>query len=711
MKLRLLGLLSVVAAIVMATSADVFAAKAKWEMYGMSPRMLTNLGVKMDWKNWTPSSEVRNVARGTRVWMNATIDSGTASTYAWTIVSKPVGSATTLDSASKSITSFVPDSSGFYVIGVTVNALTFSDTLWVGTYAGVGTVTNTSFTAGTPSGTKQCGNCHNSDGPGSVKVPGWATTAHAQRLKWDLTGKIISHGAPVNDASCEQCHTTGYNTMSTAGGWFELWKANNFTNPDSSKHFVMYDTSGAMWNALSDPMKQLGGITCEACHGPALTGHNKAHLGANVSTKDGVCGQCHDNLPYQPNVKQWMTSGHGLLPLTNEDNISSTTCMQCHSGTGFIKYVKIKTKGDTTQKYTASDAFQPINCATCHDPHNGNNNPRFLRIAKMDTLGNGWGIDFGGKGQLCMNCHRSRRGNAETYVLVVHKDRMNPHGNPQTDMLAGRNAVEYDSTVFRGVATHKHLEDACVDCHMQPAPSNAPNLLGGHSWKMSGKDTAGVKTDNVGACKTCHGDIEDFDGIKASRDYDGNGKIEGVQSEVRGLLAKVATAIAANGGAVDTTGAPMQDSVHQLTLKLRKAIYNWYFVKNDGSYGVHNAKYAFNLLTAALNDLNGNGPFGGIAQSIGLPNGFALEGNYPNPFNPTTTIRFSIPQASDVRLTVYDMSGATIKVLVADPLTAGRYEVTWDGTTGLGTPAGSGVYFCRLTAGSYSATTKMIMMK
>jgi hypothetical protein len=107
-----------------------------------------------------------------------------------------------------------------------------------------------------------------------------------------------------------------------------------------------------------------------------------------------------------------------------------------------------------------------------------------------------------------------------------------------------------------------------------------------------------------------------------------------------------------------------------------------------------------------------------IEPETGLPGEFSLSQNYPNPFNPTTRIRFQIPQAGDVRLTVYDHLGREVGILVDAWLDAGTYDVAFDA---LRSPGGggrlatgalaSGVYLYRLRAGSYDATRKMVIVK
>lgn len=89
-----------------------------------------------------------------------------------------------------------------------------------------------------------------------------------------------------------------------------------------------------------------------------------------------------------------------------------------------------------------------------------------------------------------------------------------------------------------------------------------------------------------------------------------------------------------------------------------------------------------------------------------IPETFALEQNYPNPFNPTTTIRFQVPVLSDVTLTVYDVLGREVETLVNDSKGAGVYEVTWNAAN-----LSSGVYYYRLTAGSFSDVKKLLLLK
>ena len=95
-----------------------------------------------------------------------------------------------------------------------------------------------------------------------------------------------------------------------------------------------------------------------------------------------------------------------------------------------------------------------------------------------------------------------------------------------------------------------------------------------------------------------------------------------------------------------------------------------------------------------------------------LPTAFSLASNFPNPFNPTTTIEYALPQATDVALTVYNVVGQPVRTLVAEHQSAGRYAVEWDATDYSGHRLSSGLYFYRLQAGGeFVEVKKMLLLK
>ena len=111
-------------------------------------------------------------------------------------------------------------------------------------------------------------------------------------------------------------------------------------------------------------------------------------------------------------------------------------------------------------------------------------------------------------------------------------------------------------------------------------------------------------------------------------------------------------------------------------------------------------------LTIDLSDLFGSG------KVIPTPTEFALAHNYPNPFNPATTIQYALPQAADVELTVYNVVGQVVRTLVAEHQGAGRYTVEWDATDDGGHSVSAGLYLYRLQAGGeFAQVKKMLLLK
>jgi hypothetical protein len=89
-----------------------------------------------------------------------------------------------------------------------------------------------------------------------------------------------------------------------------------------------------------------------------------------------------------------------------------------------------------------------------------------------------------------------------------------------------------------------------------------------------------------------------------------------------------------------------------------------------------------------------------------IPQTYNLYQNYPNPFNPTTTIQFSIPERTNVKLSIFDVLGREIQTIVNDELSAGTYKFNFNANY-----LSSGIYFYRLDAGKFSSVKKMILMK
>lgn len=279
-------------------------------------------------------------------------------------------------------------------------------------------------------------------------------------------------------------------------------------------------------------------------------------------------------------------------------------------------------------------------------------------------------------------------------------------------MLYGSNASQQEST-FVGINTHASLEGGCNTCHMQKRKSNldgSGNMLANHTFSMTDTTYGTGVWKPTDACTPCHGEIEDFNDIRAFYDFDRNGRIEGVQTEIQGLMTQLKARLPQrNGEVVGGSTVTAADSALIINnLGALRGIYAYKFVEEDRSKGVHNSKYAVRILYQAL----GWTPLtNSVKQLPGTATEFALAQNYPNPFNPTTNIRFSLPSDQRVTLQVFDITGSLVKTILDETLRSGNAEATWDGTNSSGAKVASGMYLYRLRAGNVVMTKKMVMMK
>ncbi len=165
----------------------------------------------------------------------------------------------------------------------------------------------------------------------------------------------------------------------------------------------------------------------------------------------------------------------------------------------------------------------------------------------------------------------------------------------------------------------------------------------------------------------------------------------------------------APGKLVFTFNAPTQLSGN---FELGNILVNY----NDTKGDIHiNTTYSYdgiNQIPGPVITFNPNG-----VESNEKPTKFVLEQNYPNPFskgsggNPTTTIRFKIPNKEFVSLKIYDILGREVKTLMAENKTPGVYSLKWNGEDNFGNKVSSGVYFYRIKAGNFINVKKMVLLK
>jgi hypothetical protein len=424
----------------------------------------------------------------------------------------------------------------------------------------------------TPSfvGAQTCNGCH----PATYQL--WAGTLHSRALQ-----TLNAEGMGTNP-TCLVCHTVGYNTSIANGGYDE------------------------------QAVARLAGVQCENCHHPGnLHAASPTTQAMVLDTTAASCGVgpngCH-NGAHHPTYDEWKGSAHAHLV---EDGAvamegGSSGCNKCHNGLRAVRYLDDPANTQGFDYSVAPTDTVAIGCPVCHDPH-GNGNPGQLRNAVNDiALPDGTHPAIG-SGRLCIACHNGRRAPSAINTQVQNgTSRMGPHHSLQGDMLVGVDAYNAVAPGFH-FATSRHvgIQDGCVNCHNHHRPEDTP-VYTGHDFRPT-----------VQACEFCHGTIADFNDIKAKKDYDGDGTIEGIRSEVTALadtLAHVIIRATANPAFRDSLQTYYNAGSFELaagkaawtTVAQRAAAYNYFYVEFDGSTGIHNPTYAIQLLQQSIWSLDPN---------------------------------------------------------------------------------------------------------
>ncbi|MBU6410088.1 MAG: hypothetical protein KGR98_06855 [Verrucomicrobia bacterium] len=569
------------------------------------------------------SGGLLNAGLGQPFYLEADVALGIAdvTNVSWTLASRPAGSTAALtnsplgaavpvygpanqlvsEAASRML--LRPDVAGPYTVTVTIQT------------ASEGSTNLTlHLTGGTYDGWTTCAYCHQGDVQAPDKVDPWLQTGHATMFSRGIDGLIYKYYG----YSCVQCHTLGYDLNDTAynGGFDDVATQLGWTFPT-----VLTNGNWASMESNYPTLAALANIQCENCHG-AGSEHAYSTYGGfgntnyiTVSMSSGDCAQCHDDPPHHNTVAEWDNSLHAI---TTRHPAGSADCVGCHTGTGFEQ----RMDGVTNNLDTS---YVSINCQTCHEPHGETaptNNLHLIRAMTDVTLMDGTVITNGGEGLLCMQCHHSRE-DAATYATSYHPY-FGPHHGPQADMLAGANGFTYGQSIPSSAHIYA-VTNLCVTCHMQSVNTSVTvdgvlplyQHAGGHTFLPS-YDSGTNNVDLTTACQQCHGNTIGSSFDFPLQDYDGDGVVEGVQTEVQNLLNKLSTLLPNASGVVDgqvKTPSPTSS----WTAPQLEADYNWQFVNNDGSLGIHNTAYAVGLLKASIANLTG------VTVTGGLPDAWVLQ--------------------------------------------------------------------------------------
>jgi hypothetical protein len=427
-------------------------------------------------------------------------------------------------------------------------------------------------------GSETCLECH---------APVLKTQIHTRHAAAFSNARFEADGGQTNK-SCLACHTVGFDLPT------------GFLNQPKTPH--------------------LAGVQCENCHGPAAlheANPDDPSVRPRVEVASQVCGACH-NGPWHPTFDEWTDSAHVLvtnLLVTNFNasnemvvtnlNLNAANqinhCGRCHSGSVRVSLLE-------TNPLPAGDADIGIVCATCHDPHQTNANPAQLRNPIVST--NDYFMPTNGTFaklykpdvNICAQCH-NHAGASWT------NNECEPHHSAQYNMLLGAiGELETGLAPYQPGAHALAVTNQCVGCHMQTTPfvSEAQPAVTGHSFKVESYDV----------CINCHFTtpspinelLMSFLVMAWTNSIDS--EVQTVKFDLDYWATNAAPASLAKYGTLAweyttpgglSSGGPGPNAKEQLLIpeNIRKARFNLYVVRNDGTLGIHNPAYAGTLLEAA----------------------------------------------------------------------------------------------------------------
>ena len=154
-------------------------------------------------------------------------------------------------------------------------------------------------------------------------------------------------------------------------------------------------------------------------------------------------------------------------------------------------------------------------------------------------------------------------------------------------------------------------------------------------------------------------------------------------------------------GAIVDYDTTITDTVLQTTPP-ENGTYQWFVTVTD-SYGATTVSDTFTV-TFDITPVS-------VEEGTGLPKEFAVHQNYPNPFNPNTIIRYDMPEAAHVTVSIYNLLGERVSTLLDGKIPAGYHQVVWNSTDEAGRPVSSGIYFYRVMTEKNVAIKRMVLLR
>ncbi len=322
------------------------------------------------------------------------------------------------------------------------------------------------------------------------------------------------------------------------------------------------------------------GIQCASCHNP------------DVDTTYFIAGRAY----------QWAQSKHAN---GGDSERNGSSCAGCHTSEGFVQ----RMNGETvTNQYVPS----PPGCFACHSPHS-RGNFTLRKATPVTLLSNIDGVpdatfDYG-KGNLCAQCHMPRSTSPKmpsnpgaTDTLRITSSRWYSHYGVQSQMLSGNGGYQFPGYTYTGNSNHTTnaviMQEGCPTCHMAEQsypPAQGTGKAGGHTMNIHYEVEGGGEVPLLTGClqSGCHPSSFSADDMHLVQ--------QGIEDSLDALHDELLSRgwITAGGSVNASSSSPLL-----ITPAVKAgALYNYFFIEHDLSEGIHNTKYARELLASSLEEL------------------------------------------------------------------------------------------------------------
>jgi len=312
---------------------------------------------------------------------------------------------------------------------------------------------------------------------------------------------------------------------------------------------------------------------------------NESFDSTTIIVRDSTCvAFCHSDISNTMDIEisRWENSAHAREELVDTAILgqNSRQCgPECHSTEGFVRSI--------TGNNIDTVLYTEIGCFACHAPHT--NWDFSVRDTSSVALENGSSYSYN-KSNICARCHKSLNSQAELVLETTTIDddwiRWAIHGSTQADILAGSGGYEYPGKTYVHSQHKTKVISGCYTCHQEYTRGLT---MGGHSYNLRQENIFLLETCNRSGC---HEAIPFQDFVIAQLQDDFSSKLDSLKLKlIEDSLLDVVTELPINGKQITDKG-------------LTGALYNYFFVLNDRSRGIHNLTYDTLLIRTSLDYLN-----------------------------------------------------------------------------------------------------------